>query len=53
MIKFKNFDIQMFADGKVVIDTDLNKNGLLGRLNLDAVFQQHVKSLIEQDNAIQ
>lgn len=33
MIKFKNFDIQMFADGKVVIDTDLNKNGFESGLN--------------------
>ena len=33
MVKFKNFNIQMFADGKVVIDTDLNKNGFESGLN--------------------
>ena len=33
MIKFKNFDIQMFADGKVVIDTDLNNKGFESGLN--------------------
>ena len=33
MIKFKRFNIQMFADGKVVIDTDLNKSGFESGLN--------------------
>lgn len=33
MIKFKNFNIQMFADGKVVIDTDLNNKGFESGLN--------------------